>query len=443
MQLDQTYDLDQKSWVTSANGHPDFPIQNLPVGMFSSDGKQRRPGVAIGSAILDLAAIGAAGLLSGEARQVAAATSQEGLNDFLALGSPARRALRTRLFELLKNASVERAKIEPHLHDATSCTVHMPASIADYTDFYVGIHHAVNIGKQFRPDHPLLPNYKYIPIGYHGRGSTIRPSGTPVRRPNGQIKPAPTEAPVFGPCQRLDYELELGIWIGQGNELGEPIPIERAAEHIAGYCILNDWSARDIQAWEYQPLGPFLSKNFGSTISPWIVMPEALAPFRIPQPKRPDGDPAPLPYLFDPTDQAEGALDVELEVLLLTSQMREARIPAYRLSLSNAKHMYWTPAQMVAHHASGGCNLQPGDLLGTGTISAPDASGCGSLLETTKGGTEPIHLASGEVRRFLEDGDEIMMTARCHREGFASIGFGYCRAQILPAPAAPQKSGSA
>ena len=247
-----------------------------------------------------------------------------------------------------------------------ACTLHLPAHIGDYTDFYVGIHHATNVGKQFRPDNPLLPNYKYVPIGYHGRASSIRPSGIPVRRPKGQVKPPDAPVPSFGPSQRLDYELELGIWIGPGNALGESIPISEAAEHVAGYCLLNDWSARDIQAWEYQPLGPFLSKNFASTISAWIVTPEALAPFRIAQPSRPEGDPAPLPYLLDEADQREGGLDVELEVLLLTPGLREKGLPPHRLGLSNTKNMYWTVAQMVTHHTCNGCNLQPGDLLGTG-----------------------------------------------------------------------------
>jgi fumarylacetoacetase len=311
--------------------------------------------------------------------------------------------------------------------------MHVPTTIGDYTDFYVGIHHAENIGKQFRPDNPLLPNYKYVPIGYHGRASSILPSGAPVRRPNGKIRTAETATPTFGPSKRLDYELELGVWIGPGNDLGNPIPISEAGERIAGFCLLNDWSARDIQAWEYQPLGPFLSKNFGSTISPWIVTPEALAPYRTAQPPRTTGDPAPLPYLFDENDQREGAFNIELEVLLLTAEMRRRGLSPHRLSLSNALHMYWTAVQMVTHHTSGGCNLRPGDLLGTGTISTPDPSGCGSILETTLGGKVPVRLENGEERRFLEDGDEIILKAHCRREGFASIGFGECRADILPA----------
>ncbi|WP_244913891.1 fumarylacetoacetase, partial [Methylobacterium frigidaeris] len=294
---------------------------------------------------------------------------------------------------------------------------------------------AENIGKQFRPDNPLLPNYKHVPIGYHGRASSIRPSGTPVRRPRGQSKAPDAAAPTFGPSSRLDLELELGVWIGPGNDLGEPIPIGEAQDHIAGYCLLNDWSARDIQAWEYQPLGPFLAKNFASTISPWIVTPEALAPFRIAQGARPAGDPTPLPYLRDETDQAGGAFDLRLDVLLTTPGLRAAGLAPHRVSASNARHMYWTVAQMVAHHTSGGCNLQPGDLLGTGTISGPDRDACGSLVEATLGGREPIRLASGEERRFLEDGDEIILRAHGVREGFATVGFGECRAVILGAVA--------
>ena len=431
-QLDKTHDGQLKSWVTSSNDHQDFPIQNLPLGVFSRDGGQKRPGIAIGDKILDLPAVLAAGLLQGEAERAARVASAEVLNAFLALGTAPRRALRARLSELLSEGAPERQQIEKCLHEATSCTMHVPALIGDYTDFYVGIHHAENIGKQFRPDNPLLPNYKYVPIGYHGRASSILPSGAPVRRPSGQTKTVETSMPDFAPSKRLDYELELGVWIGPGNDLGNPIPIAEAGERIAGLCLLNDWSARDIQAWEYLPLGPFLSKNFGSTISPWIITPEALAPYRTAQPLRPVGDPAPLPYLSDESDQREGAFNIELEVLLLTAEMQRKGLSPHRLSLSNALHMYWTAAQMVTHHTSGGCNLRPGDLLGTGTISTSDASGCGSMLETTVGGKVPVRLESGEERRFLEDGDEIILKARCRREGFAPIGFGECRARILP-----------
>jgi fumarylacetoacetase len=433
-QIDQTHNPKLRSWVASANGHPDFPIQNLPLGVFSSPGGEApRAGVAIGDMVLDLPAAHAAGLLSGEAGRAAEAASDGLLNAFFAVGTGPREALRARLSELLTEGSTEQARLAGLLHPAAQCILHLPARIGDYTDFYVGIHHATNVGRVFRPDNPLLPNYKYVPIGYHGRASSVVPSGTPIRRPNGQRK-LPTEvAPSYGPCRNLDYELELGVWIGPGNPLGLPIPIGAAADHVAGYCLLNDWSARDIQAWEYQPLGPFLAKNFGSTISPWVVTPEALAPFRVAQPPRPEGDPAPLPYLRDEADQREGALALELEVLLLTPGLKEKGLPPHPLSRSDARHMYWTVAQMVAHHASNGCNLQPGDLLGSGTISAPGEEGYGSLLEATQGGKVPVRLASGEERRFLEDGDEVILRARAKREGFASIGFGECRGTVLPA----------
>jgi fumarylacetoacetase len=300
-QLDKTHDKQLRSWVTSSNDHSDFPIQNLPLGVFSREGERKRVGIAIGDSILDLRSVLKAGLLHGDAEEAATAGSAETLNDLLALGAAPRRALRTSVSELLSDRSPTR-EIEGCLHEAASCEMHVPASIGDYTDFYVGIHHAENIGRQFRPDNPLLPNYKYVPIGYHGRASSILASGVSVRRPSGQIKTVEGSAPNFGPSKRLDYELELGVWVGPGNDLGNPIPIAEAGERIAGLCLLNDWSARDIQAWEYQPLGPFLSKNFGSTISPWIITPEALAPYRTAQPSRPAGDPAPLPYLFDERD---------------------------------------------------------------------------------------------------------------------------------------------
>ena len=433
--LDQTHERALQSWVASANGHTDFPIQNLPLGVFSPEGRAPRAGVAIGDSILDLPAALAAGLLAGEARDAVEAAPGGTLNTMLGMGRAPRQALRARLSEILSAGSPDQAKAEALLHAASACALHLPAAIGDYTDFYVGIHHAMNIGKQFRPDNPLLPNYKHIPIGYHGRASSVRPSGFPVRRPSGQTRAPDADGPAFGPCQRLDYELELGVWIGPGNELGDPLAIGQAAEHIAGYCLLNDWSARDMQAWEYQPLGPFLSKNFNSTVSCWIVTPEALAPFRVAQPARPHGDPLPLPYLLDAADQSSGALEIELEVLLLTPAMRAKGLPPHRLSVSNARHMYWTPAQMVAHHTSGGCDLRPGDLLGTGTLSGPDGGSCGSILEMTLGGRQPVSLPGGEERRFLEDGDEVLMQARAYREGCAPVGFGACRAVVQPARA--------
>jgi len=430
--LDATHNPELRSWVASAQGHGDFPIQNLPVGVFSPLAGAPRGGIAIGDRILDLRALHEAGLLDDEAQAACHACIGPTLNPFLALGTGSRRALRDAVSALLAEGAEERPEL---LHGAADCMLYMPAQVGDYTDFYVGIHHATNIGKLFRPDNPLLPNYKWVPIGYHGRASSLRPSASEVRRPNGQRNYPDRADPSFGPCERLDYELELGIWVGPGNALGAPVPVGQAHEHIAGYCLLNDWSARDFQAWEYQPLGPFLSKNFHSTLSPWIVTPEALAPFRTAQPKRPEGDPAPLPYLLDDADQQGGALDLELEVLLLSQHMRKQGMAPHRLSLGSTLNMYWTPAQLLAHHASNGCNLNPGDLFGSGTISSPTPDGYGSLLEITQGGRQPITLPSGETRRFLEDGDEIILRARAQREGFAPIGFGECRGTILPAPA--------
>ncbi len=427
--LDRSHDPALQSWVTSAGGHADFPIQNLPLGVFSPQGAAPRGGVAIGDHILDLAAGADAGLFDGEAERAARAGAGSVLNPLMALGAGPRRALRRRLVELLEQGSPERAQVQPLLHRAADCALHLPARIGDYTDFYAGIHHASNVGRLFRPDAPLLPNYKHVPIGYHGRASSVRPSGEPVRRPNGQRKPAGETAPSFGPARNLDYELEFGVWIGPGNAPGEPIPIAEAGERLFGLCLLNDWSARDVQSWEYQPLGPFLAKSFATTVSPWIVTTEALAPFRVAQAPRPEGDPAPLPYLIDPADQAAGAFSVALEVWLAPGGGR-----AQRLSASNATDLYWTPAQFVAHHTSGGCNLNPGDLLGSGTVSGAGRDGCGSLLELTRGGSEPIALAGGVSRRFLEDGDEVILRGVCRREGFSAIGFGECRAVILPAP---------
>ena len=420
------------SWVASANGHADFPLQNLPFGVFSPPGGATRGGVAIGDAILDLEAALQAGVLDGAAAEAAAEPT---LNRFLSLGAAPRAALRESLLALLAdNAPAAIRALEPLiLHRAADCAMQLPTAIGDYTDFYAGIHHAVNGGRLFRPDNPLMPNYKYVPVAYHGRASSVRPSGTPVRRPNGQRKLPDEAEPSYGPCRNLDYELELGIWIGPGNALGAPIPIAEAAEHIAGFSLLNDWSARDIQSWESQPLGPFLAKNFQTSVSPWIVTPEALRPFRIPVPPRPDGDPSPLPHLLAIADQTHGALNLQLEVLLLTQTMRAAGAPPHRLSIGNASHLYWTPAQMVAHHSSGGCNLQPGDLFGSGTISAPEDTGWGSLMELSQGGRRTITLANGETRRFLEDGDEVIFRARATVPGAPSIGLGECRGRVLSA----------
>jgi len=424
--LDETHDPTRSSWVDGAVEGSDFPVQNLPVGIFSDAKGQRRPGVAIGDFILDLT--GASDLLDEAWREDLA---QPVLNAWLARGPDDHRALRHRLSELLTDERY-RDDLELSLIGQSEVRMHLPCLVGDYTDFYVGIHHATNVGKQFRPDNPLLPNYKYLPIGYHGRASSVRASGEQVVRPNGQRKPPDAEAPEYGPSRRLDYELELGLWIGRGNELGQPIPIGEAEEQIAGYCLLNDWSARDIQAWEYQPLGPFLAKNFLTSISPWVVTAEALAPFRRPMPPRPSGDPKPLPYLDEAQDGA--ALGIELEVTLSTQAMRDAGLGPHVLSRgSAAAAMYWSAAQIVTHHASNGCNLQPGDLIGTGTLSTDSDDGLGSLIEISRGGKEPIALPNGEMRSFLEDGDEITMKAWCERDGAVRIGFGECVGRVVAA----------
>jgi fumarylacetoacetase len=415
-----------KSWCDSAE-NSEFPIENLPLGIFSVGERRRRAGVAIGDYVLDLTGI--ADLLDEEWRED---LSQPVLNGWLARGHEAQDALRQRLQELLSDERY-RDDVEPQLVGQSEVRMHVPCLIGDYTDFYVGIHHATNVGKQFRPDNPLLPNYKYVPIGYHGRASSVRASGEPVIRPSGQRKPPEADAPEYGPSRRLDYELELGIWIGEGNELGSPIPIGEAAEHIAGYCLLNDWSARDLQAWEYQPLGPFLAKNFLTSVSPWVVSPQALAPFRKAMPSRPAGDPEPLSYLSHAADRESGALGIQLQVTLTTEKMRAAGLAPHVLSHGSADAaMYWSAAQIVAHHSSNGCNLQPGDLIGTGTLSTDRAGGLGSLLEISEGGKQPVQLISGESRSFLEDGDEVTMKAWCEGDG-VRIGFGECVGRVVAA----------
>jgi fumarylacetoacetase len=423
--IDASNDPALTSWCESAQGS-EFPIQNLPLGIFSVGERRRRAGVAIGDYVLDLSGI--ADLLDEDWRED---LSQPVLNGWLARGPEVQSALRLRLIELLTDEKY-RDDVEPQLVGQTEVRLHVPCLIGDYTDFYVGIHHATNVGKQFRPDNPLLPNYKYVPIGYHGRASSVRASGEPVIRPSGQRKAPDADAPEYGPSRRLDYELELGIWMGAGNELGSPIPVTEASEHIAGYCLLNDWSARDLQAWEYQPLGPFLAKNFLTSISAWVVSGQALAPFRKPMPPRPAGDPEPLPYLNDAADRDTGGLGIQLEVTLTTEKMRTAGMAPHVLSRGSADAaMYWSAAQIVAHHSSNGCNLQPGDLIGTGTLSTDSAGGLGSLLEISEGGKKPIQLTSGETRSFLEDGDEITLKAWCEAEGAVRIGFGECVGRVV------------
>ncbi len=424
--IDHTHDARAHCWVEGADRHPSFPVQNLPLGLFADNNDGPRAGVAIGDFVLDLAGVVDAGLLP-ELDYLSEFT-RERLNELLALGSEVRIALRHGLFALLTDEA-NTAAVSPFLVPARLAEMYLPCDVGDYTDFYAGIHHAMRVGSLFRPDNPLLPNYKYVPIGYHGRASTVALTGTPVKRPLGQL---PGDgAPRFGPTERLDLELELGVWIGSGNDLGSPVPISEAHEHIAGFCLLNDWSARDVQAWEYQPLGPFLAKNFLTTISPWIVTPEALAPFRTAASARPVGDPAPLPYLTDADDQAHGGLSLSLGVWLQTQAMRDADIPEQRLSGGSAEALYWTVQQMVAHHSVGGCKLNAGDLFGTGTISGAADGEEGSLLELTQGGKQPITLPTGESRTFLQEGDRLRISAEARRAGFATIGFGECIGEVV------------
>ncbi len=428
--LDQTHDPRLRSWVDSANrnGH-EFPIQNLPFGAFTRDGGTPRVGVAIGDEVLDLRAVANAGLLGDLGAAVVAACRSDSLNDLMALGQHAWDRLRPVLSSLL--AAGEDRRAQPALVPGAAVTMLLPARVGDYTDFYASIHHAANVGRMFRPDQPLMPNYKWVPIGYHGRASSLVPSGTPIHRPAGQLKDDAAASPVVAPTRLLDYECEVGFFVGPGNPLGSPTPIGSAASRIFGYCLVNDWSARDVQRWEYQPLGPFLAKSFATSVSPWVVTSAALAPFRAPALARPAGDPAPLPYLADPEDQAAGGLDLVLEVELQSEAMRRAGLPPARLSRANFRDMYWTSAQLLTHHASNGCNLRPGDLLASGTVSGPSAEERGCLLELTDRGARPVALPGGETRRFLEDGDEVILRGRCGRSGAVPIGFGECRGRVV------------
>jgi fumarylacetoacetase len=398
-------------------------------------------GVAIGDRILDLDGMQSEGLLAEKSVRLAAnACASDALNPLMAVGAGPRRALRRRLHAILRQdaPASDRQAAARHLIAQAGVDMLLPAAVGDYTDFYASIFHATNVGKLFRPDNPLLPNYKYIPIGYHGRASSLVPTGTPIQRPCGQTRDGdgdPNKAPKFGPTKALDYELEVGFFVGGGNSLGETIPIAEAEKHIFGICLVNDWSARDIQAWEYQPLGPFLAKSFATSLSPWVVTMEALAPFRAPAFARAEDDPAPLPYLFDPSDQEHGGLDLTLEVSLLSPRMGEAGLAPAILGSSNFRDMYWTMAQMLTHHASNGCNLRPGDLLASGTVSGADKSARGCLLELTSRGKDPVTLPTGEERKFLEDGDEIIFRGFCEGDGFRRIGLGSCRGTILPASA--------
>jgi fumarylacetoacetase len=440
MALNETHRVDLASWVESAQTPgSDFPIQNLPFGVFSRHGRSEpaRVGVAIGDQIVDVSACLDRGLIDRGAVEAAECCRAPQLNDLMTVGPGPLSALRRSLSELLRvdsaayreDPGIARRILVP-MYEAD---LRLPAIIGDYTDFYASIDHARNVGSMFRPNDPLLPNYKYVPIGYHGRASSIVPTGTHVRRPTGQIRDNPEEPPVVAPSRRLDYELELGVFIGQGNALGSPISIIDADRHVFGCCLLNDWSARDIQSWEYQPLGPFLAKSFATTISPWVVTLEALEPFRVPAYVRPDGDPAPLDYLLWDADQRRGGFDISLEVYLRTATMRQRSQNPVRVSRSRFTSMYWTLAQLVTHHTSNGCNLKTGDLLGSGTVSGPEAEARGSLIERTWRGRELLRLPNGESRAFLEDGDEVILRGVCERPGFARIGFGDCSGMIIPA----------
>jgi fumarylacetoacetase len=414
MSLDPTHDPDLRSWVESANEPGcDFPIQNLPFGIFKRKGASESPrgGVAIGDQILDLAALG---IKTGPT-----------LNGIAAMGRPEWKRLRGQVSRGLSQKKPNK-RFARYLLPMRQAQLFLPVAIGDYTDFFTGIHHATNMGRMLRPDNPLLPNYKWVPIGYHGRGSSIVVSGAEVVRPRGQIKPPDAQEPSYGPSRRLDYEAELGFVIGPGNRLGKSIPIKDALRHVFGVVLLNDWSARDIQAWEYQPLGPFLAKSFATTISPWIVTLEALEPYRCPAFARASGDPKPLPYLWDEDDQRAGGFAIDIEMYLQTSRMGAP----VRLSRSSFRDSYWTLAQLVAHHTSNGCNLRPGDLLGSGTLSGASADSCGSMMEITLAGKSPLTLPGGETRAFLQDGDEVVQKGYCQGDGSARIGFGEAAGKI-------------
>jgi len=435
--MNETHDPLLRSWIDSANlPRQDFPIQNLPFGVFrrSGSGESFRGGVAIGDCIVDLAAASAGGVFEGRAREAAQLAAQAGLNDLMAAGIGTASALRLELSRALRSGSAQQRALESALVPQSQAEYALPASIGDYTDFYSSIHHATAVGRLFRPDQPLLPNYRWLPVGYHGRSSSIAVSFQQFPRPSGQRLISGATEPTLAPSARLDYELELGVFIGEGNAPGTPIPIGQAESHVFGLCLLNDWSARDLQAWEYQPLGPFLGKNFATTISPWIVTLEALEPFRVPW-VRAEGEPAPLAYLDEAGLRASGAIDIQLEAWIETPAMRAGHCGAYRLSHTSFRHAYWNIAQMVTHHTVNGCNLRPGDLLGTGTQSGPGPEEAGSLLELTRGGREPLRLPDGEQRSFLEDGDAIILRGYCERAGAVRIGLGEARGQVSPSRA--------
>jgi fumarylacetoacetase len=432
--IDATHDAKLRSWVASANDpQTDFPIQNLPLGVFRRRGDtgSRRIGVAIGDQVLDLAACANGGLLTGAAGAVGRFAIDDSLNRLVAQGRDALTALRRTLSEILQERNAKAsARASTLLLPMADVDLFCPMDVGDYSDFYASIHHATNVGSMFRPQNPLLPNYKYVPIGYHGRASSIVVSGTPVQRPSGQTRDGDEGPPTFGPTKRLDYELEVGAFIGRGNARGDPIPLEHAEDHLCGVCIVNDWSARDVQTWEYLPLGPFLSKSFATSMSPWLVTLDALAPFRIPAMKRPSGDPAPLPYLADRGNQEQGGIALTLEVWLTSAAMRDRGDAPMLVSRGSFADMYWTFGQILTHHTSNGCNMRPGDLLASGTVSGNTKESRGCLLERTWRGSEPLQLPGGERRTFLEDDDEVTMRAYAERNGYRRIGFGECVGRI-------------
>ena len=433
--INETHNPALRSWVVSANAAgTDFPIQNLPFAVFrrKDSADSYRCGVAIGDQILDLAAASRNRVFKGGDAKAADAGATNGLNALMAMGGAAWSSLRLALSRALREKAPEQQALTACLVPQSDAEYDVPAHIGDYTDFYTSIHHATNIGRQFRPDNPLLPNFKWIPIGYHGRCSSIGVSGQCFPRPAGQLKSTDVDTPVLAASKRMDIELELGIFVGQGNDSGAPIPIGQAEQHVFGLCLLNDWSARDIQAWEYQPLGPFLAKNFATTLSPWVVTLEALAPYRLPF-TRAEGDPQPLAYLDSPANREQGCIDIRMEALIRTDRMRREGAPAHSLARTSYKYSYWTIAQLVAHHTVNGCNLRPGDLFGSGTMSGPVLEQAAALIELTAGGKNPIALPGGESRTWLEDGDTAILAAWCEGPGKARIGFGTCEGTILPA----------
>lgn len=434
-QINETHDINLTSWVESANIKGcDFPIQNLPFAEFrpKNTNEEFRGGVAIGDQVIDLAKLSHLNIFTGDAKTALDAASESTLNTFMGLGEQYWSALRLALSKALREGAQQQKEMQSTLIAQADIEFSLPCRIGDYTDFYTSIYHATAVGSLFRPDNPLLPNYKWVPIGYHGRSSSIDVSGQTFHRPKGQTKAPDADTPSFGPCKRLDYELELGIYLGKGNALGDAIAIENAENHVFGFCVFNDWSARDLQAWEYQPLGPFLAKNFASTVSPWIVTTEALAPFRTSW-TRDENDPQPMPYLESAANREQGAFDIQMDVKIQTQKMRDENHQPTQVSASSFKHSYWTVAQMVTHHTVNGCNFMPGDMLGSGTQSGPTHEEAGSLLELSRGGKEKITLSNGEQRSFLEDGDNVIMRGWCEKPGYARIGFGSVESTVLPA----------